>query len=105
MNRRSFGKYLGAVALIPAVLKPTEAIASFKNVQEGISQTHTSIPNVIAGRMLSDDEKLWMSEFFKNFDESMKAIRATDLPHDLIPAFIPKYPPKKSRRKTESPED
>lgn len=105
MNRRSFGKYLGVVTLIPTVLKPTEAIASFQNVQEDIFQSNTLVPDVIAGRTLSEEEKLWMAEFFKNFDESMKAIRSTDLPHDLIPAFIPKYPPKKSRRKTESSED
>lgn len=105
MNRRSFGKYLGAVALIPTVLKPTEAFTNLNIVQEEISQSYTSIPDVIAGRRLSDDEKLWMAEFFKNFDKSMTDIRAMDLPHDLIPAFIPKYPPKKSRRKTESAED
>jgi hypothetical protein len=105
MNRRSFSKYLGAVALIPTVLKPTEAIANLKIVQEGISQTYTSIPDVIAGRMLSDDEKLWMAEFFKIINKSMADIRAMELPHDLIPAFIPKYPPKKSKRKLDTSED
>ncbi len=105
MNRRSFSKYLGAVAFIPSILKPTETIAGFQNDPTDISTSNILIPDVIAGRTLSEEEKMWMAEFFKNFDESMKPIRATDLPHDLMPAFIPKYPPKKSRRKTESPEE
>lgn len=104
MNRRSFSKYLGAVALLPTVLKPSEAIASIQNVQE-ISQSETFVPDLIAGRKLSEEEKLWVAEFFKNFNKSMTDIRTTDLPHDLIPAFIPKYPPKKSRRKTETSEE
>lgn len=102
MNRRSFSKYLGAVALMPTVLKPTEAIANNINVQEEVSIQGTITPDLITGRKLSDEEKLWMAEFFKNFDKSMTDIRATNLPHDLMPAFIPKYPAKKSKRKTES---
>ncbi|MBU1298014.1 MAG: hypothetical protein KJ963_04490 [Bacteroidetes bacterium] len=105
MNRRSFSKYLGAVALMPTVLKPSEAITSIQNVQEGISKQAALVPDVIAGRKLSEDEKLWMAEFFKNFDKSMMDIRATNLPHDLMPAFVPKYPPKKSKRKIDSSED
>ncbi len=105
MNRRSFGKYIGVAALMPTVLKPKETLADLKILQEGISETHTSIPDVIAGRLLSEEEKLWMTEFFKNFDKSMADIRSMDLPHDLIPAFIPKYPPKKSKRKLEATEE
>jgi hypothetical protein len=105
MNRRSFSKYLGAVALMPTVLKPTEAVTSIQNVQEGISQSGTSIPDLIAGRILSEEEKLWMTEFFKNFDKSMMDIRVMDLPYDLIPAYIPKQPAKKSKRKLELTED
>ncbi len=103
MNRRSFSKHLGAVALIPAILKPTEVMRSIQNVQEEVSKQDT--PDLIAGRMLSEEEKLWMAEFFKNFDKSMIDIRAMNLPHDLIPAFIPKYPPKKSKRKLDTSED
>lgn len=105
MNRRTFSKYIGAVALVPTVLKPTDAVASIQNVQEGISQSETLIPDLIVGRKLSDEEKLWMADFFNNFDKSMMDIRATDLPHDLMPAFIPKYPAKKSKRKTEASEE
>lgn len=95
MDRRKFGKYLSFTTL-PLLINPGFSIDKIGAKQE--SSILTNVPDVLAGRELTSDEKIWIENFFKNYNKMMENIREASLPIELLPAFIPEYPLKKSKK-------
>jgi hypothetical protein len=96
VSRRDFGKYVGLTALLPILSGKNNTIPYIKNLTASEVKTQTTI-DTIAGRTLSEEEKQFVSKFFEGYNKSMVDIRRKDLHVDLAPAFIPKYPNKKSK--------
>ncbi|RCK72232.1 MAG: hypothetical protein IGBAC_0578 [Ignavibacteriae bacterium] len=103
MNRRNFSKLIGATAFLPAFIQPP-----FNLLKLDAKQTNGEIkflPDELYGRKLSAEEKIWLENFYKNYEKSKAELQNIELPIELLPAFIPKYPMKSSRTKKQTDED
>jgi hypothetical protein len=98
LNRRTFGKQIGLTALLPILFKPGETIINLQQSQQ-TAVSSQNIPDEITGRKLSEEEIHLTENFLEGYDKSMADLHTRDLPHDLLPAFLPTYPKKKLDKK------
>jgi hypothetical protein len=97
LNRRTFNKQIGLSALIPFVLRPGNSFTVPRESKQDPKPLATQ--NEITGRKLTEDEIKLLNNFLLDYNKSMASLHARDLNHDLLPAFIPILPKKKSERK------
>lgn len=94
VSRRDFGRYIGLTAFLPLLSGTKSTIPDLQNSTVPEAKTQSAF-DTITGRMLTEEEKHLVAKFFEGYDKLMANIKGKDLPVDLAPAFLPKYPNKK----------